>query len=355
MREAGAREDAFGKRLEGLRRERKGCCRPKLMENRASRGRLQEQIKGLEREQSDFSQLLGRMEDHIRDACCPLCGHDHGSLEVLQEEVEKRRARDAAADLRRRLALLKEAGEELEESLAEVRRNAAVQRKEVEELREEQQAREARIADFEDAVAKVGIPVQEPAVTIREINGRLAQERDNVEEMERTGAALQREVETASATIAELDREIEDGEKAVVETERELDDCRSQIRLLRGDRRAVEVSFDAKAATLREVGDRQMEELANMDVAVSEAAATLKEKTGAANGLRQRVAVVASTLDALRKEIGGRRRTVTETNARLAEFGLAVGAEDREVVHLLEEETKTNSQVAELLDFAEWR
>ena len=352
VREAGAREDAFGKRLEGLRRE-EGTLSSKLVENRASRGGLQERIEGLEREQSDVSRLLGRVEDHIRDACCPLCGHDHGSLEVLREKVEKRRARDAAADLRSKLALLKEAGQELEESVAEVRGNTAVQRKEVEELREEQQAREARMADFEEAVAKVGIPVQEPAVTIREINGRLAQEKDNVEEMERAGAALQREVEGVSTTVAELDREIEDGEKTVVERERELDDCRSQIRLLRGDRRAVEVSLDATAATLREVGDRQMEELTNMDVAVSEAVATLKERTGAANGLRQRVSAVASTLDALRKEISGRRRTVTETNARLAEFDLAVGAEGREVVHLLEEGTKTNSQVAELLDFAD--
>ena len=350
--EAGAREEALGERSEQLRRQEETVS-SRLVENRAARERLQEEIEALEREQSDTVQLLGRVEEHIRDALCPLCGHDHGSLEVLWEQVKKRRARDAAVDLRRRAGALKETGEGLERHLAQVRRDAAVQSEKRRELREQRQTREARIAAFEDVVGKVGIAAEAPTPTVDAINERWIQQKDRLKEVERVGAGLQVEVEDASATIAELDREIADGEKAVAETERELEECRGEIERLRGDRRATEVSLEARPTTLGEALERQVEELREIDVAVSEAAGAAKEGSGAVDGLRQRVSALKTALDGLKKEIGERRRTLTETNAGLTEFGLAVGAEYGEVMHLLEEKTKANSRLAELQDFAD--
>ena len=170
-----------------------------------------------------FSQLLGRVEDRIRDAFCPLCGHDHGSLDVLREQVEKQRVLDAAAELRRKLGLLREDGEELERSLGgSTGANVAAQSGEREELREEREAREARITGFVDAVGKVGIAPEEPAVASRELNDRWTRERDNVVEMERMGATSQMEVEGARTTITELDQEIGEGEKTIAEMERDL-------------------------------------------------------------------------------------------------------------------------------------
>ena len=84
-----------------------------------------------------------------------------------------------------------------------------------------------------------------------------------------------------------------------------------------------------------------------------EAAGVAKERRAAVNGLRQRLSTLETALDGLKKEMGARRRALTETNARLVEFGLAVGAEYKEVVNLLEEETKTNSRLEELRDFAD--
>ena len=352
VRRAGAREEELARQLEGWRKE-EGTLSSGLAENRTARGRLQEEIKVFERQQSEFSQLLGRVEDRLRDAFCPLCGHDHGSLEVLRDQVEKQRVLDAAAELRGKLGLLREDGEELERSLGEVRGNVAAQSREGKELREEREAREARIAGFVDAVGKVGIAAEEPAVTVREINDRWTQERHNVVGMERVGAASQMEVEGARTTIAELDQEIEEGEKTIVEMERDLENCRGEIGRLRGDRRAAEVSLDTEAATLREVGDRQMEELKRMDAAVAEAAGAAKERAGTVSGLRQRVSALATSLEGLKKEIGARRRTVTEAKARLTEFGLAGEAEGRDVTGLLEAETKATSRLAELLDFAD--
>ena len=352
VREAGAREEALGRGLQQLRRQEETLS-SRLVENRAARGRLHEEIEALEREQSDFSQLVGRVGEHIRDALCPLCGHDHGSLEVLLEEVEKRRARDAAGDLRGRAGALRKAGEDLERGVAEVRRDAAVQSEEGQELRKQRQTRETRIESFEDAVGKVGITAQELNVAAGAINERWAQQKDHLEKMERVGVGLQMEVEGANATIAELDREIEDGEKAVAETERELDDCRGQIERLRGDRRTAEVSLEAEPTTVGEAHDRQVDELREIDAAVLEAAGAAKERRGAGDGLRQRVSALGTALDGLKKDMGARRRALTETNARLAEFGLAVGAEYREVVDLLEGETKANSRLAELRDFAD--
>ena len=350
--ETNAREAAFRKRLEELRHEEETLSSG-FSQNRTARRSLEEQIEVLEREHKDASQLLGRVVEHIRDSLCPLCGHDHGTLEVLLERVKKRRATDTAGDLRRTMGLLKQAGAEFEQRLAEVRGSAAAQREEARKSRRQRQTAEARIAEFGEAVTKVGIPVQEPAVTVKDIRDRWDQERGNVGGTERLSAGLQVDVESASTAVAELDRELKDGEKAAIEIERELHDCRDRIERLRGDDRTTEVSFDTDATALREVEMRRMDELTKLDAAVLKASGDAKEKAGEIRGLRQKMSALATTLDGLKSELGVRTRTMTETNARLAEFGLAAGAEHGEVIHLMEEETKANSRLTELLDFAD--
>ena len=350
--EARAREETLGGQLEQLRRQEETLS-SRLVENRALQGVVREEIEPLEREQSNFSQLLGQIGEHIRDAVCPLCGHDHGSLEVLLEEVEKRRTRDAVGDLRAKAGALKKAGEDVERRLAELRRDVAVHSDEVQELRKQRERRETRIASFEDAVGRVGIAAQELKVAAGAINERWARERDDLERMERVSVGLQMEVKGAKAAIAQVEGEIEDGESAVAEAERELDDCREQLKRLREDRRTAEVSLGAEPTALGEAHDRQLGELRETDAAVLAAAGVAKERRAAVAGLRQKISALGTALGGLKKQMGERTRALTETNARLVEFGLAVGAEYKEVVDLLEDETKTNSRLEELRDFAD--
>ena len=345
-------EATVGGELEDLRRQEKALSST-LGQNREAQGRMKQDIEGLEREQSDFARLLARVEDHIRDALCPLCGHDHGSVDALRKQVEMRRTVDVAAALRSKIGLLRDAGEELERRLADVQRNAARNSEAVEESREERKARETRVVGFEEDVAKVGLTLKEPTVTMAEIDALGAEVRASVEKLERTDLASRAAVESMQTMMAELDRGIAAGEKTVVETKRELEDWRREIARLRGDDRAVQVSLDARAETVAEVGDLQIEELRRMETAVSKAVDTAKERRGAVNRLRQRVSVLATTVDALKKEVAARRRTVTETNGRLAEYGLLADVEDKEVVRLLEDETRANDHLAELRDFAD--
>ena len=352
VREAGAREEALASQLEQLRREEEALS-SQLVENGVARDGLREEIEALEREQSDLSQLLGRVGEHIHDAVCPLCGHDHGSLEVLLEEVGKGRARDAVGDLRGRAGALKKVGDGLERRLAEVRGDARVQSEEGQELRKRREGWETRIASFEDAAGRVGIAAEELRVTDEAINERRTRDKAHLEEMERVAVGSQVEVRDAKAAIAELEREIERARSAVTEAERELNDCRGQIERLRGDGRTAEVSLDAEPTTLGEAHERQLEELRATDAAVLEAAGGRRERRATVDGLRRRVSALGTALDGLKKEMGARKRVLTETNARLVEFGLAVGAEYKEVADLLEEETKTNSRLEELRDFAD--
>ena len=352
VREARARDEALVGELESLRRE-EGTLSSRLIQHNASRTTLLEQIESSEREQSVLSQLLGQVETHIRDGLCPLCGYNHGSTEVLRAQVEKRRVQDAVAGLRQQLVVLRESGEKLEKRLAEVRGNAAVQSKEAEKLRDERQTRERRIAGFEEALAKVGIAAAEPTATVGELNERWAQERANIEAMENTRAALWSEVEGGRERAGELSRQIENADQTILEMERELDNCRNQLETVRDDQRAAVVSLDAEATTLREDIDRQMEHLARTETAIADTADAAKENTDAVNALRKRASSLANTLDGLKKAVGTRRRAVAETNAQLLEFGLAVGAEEGQVAHLLEEETTVHRRLVELLEFAD--
>ena len=348
----GARQQRLGRRLEELRGEEEKLSARQL-ENEAAQVGLRERIEVVERERSELAGLLGRLEDYIGDGLCPLCGHDHGSIDVLRAQVGKRRALDEVSGPRRRLRELRDGGAELERGLARVREDWAAQHREAEELREERRMRDARIASFENATAKIDITVGEPAATEGEVRERWAKVRDGVVEMEHIDLASQIEVDEARGRVAELERAIEAGEKSIVDAERELEDCRSESERLRHDRRAEGVSLDAEAATLVAEGVQQMEELEKAEAAVSEAVSAAKERAVTVNGLRQRVAALAAARERLTREIGTRRKTVTATNARLAEFGLGEEAEEREVVRLLEEETKANSRLAELLDFAD--
>ena len=350
--EARAREDKLSTALEGLRGE-EGTLASRLARSRTSEARLDKQIAAVERERSDFSALLGRVEGYIRDARCPLCGHDHGSAEALRKQVGEQRSQDAAAELRERVIALKEAGKELAHRLAELREDAALQSSQGEELRERRRTREARIATVEEAIEQIDIAAKEPNLVIVEIGERWAHARGNAERLEGRGAVLRREVKSHSAMTGDLDREIEHEERAVVEMERELAEYRRRLGQLRGDRRALEVSLDADAATLQEGVDRASDELSKADVAVAEESGVAKESTEAVNALRRRATTLATTLDGLKKEIGARGITLREVNAQLREFGFAAGVETAEVVRLLEAETKTNGRLAELRDFAD--
>ena len=352
VQRAASREETLREELGGLG-DRERTLAGRLRQSRAERARIDAKLRDVEREQSEFSGLLGRLEEYIRDGLCPLCGHDFGSLEVLLERVERQRARDAGLELRRELAMAGESEEKLERQLSEVRETATEREREAKELRSQRQEATAHIAEFEGVLTEVGFSVQEPSKAIEEINERWVQERANISELERTDAALKMELEGRRTAVADVAQEVQEGERAVSEAERELRDCQARVERLRADDRAVTASLDTEAGTLREVEARRVEELKEVDLAVLDAVGAAREKSAEVDRLREEVSGRAAALDGVKEEVGARRRAAAETAARLAEFDLVVGTEYGEVAQLLEEEAKTRSRLAELLDFAD--
>lgn len=347
-----AQERSEASRLEDLAR-REGALAAALEGKHTALGGMQQQLEEIERDQTELAGWLARVQEHIQDAHCPLCGHDHGSLERLQRKVEERRSVDGAVGLRSELMRLREETKELERRRADARGHVAAQRAAVQEAEKGRAARQSRMAAFEEDLAAMGLSAGAPAEVMRGIEERRAQGKQRIQEAERRSADLQATIEKSKATIAELDSAIEAGQKALVDRERELDECRGEIRRLRADRRMDQVALDTEASQLEEASDRQGIELRRIELAVSEAVEVAKERSAAANTLRERVAALRSSLDGLKKDIATRRRTVAETNAQLAESGLGVGAGEDEVGRLLEKETRARGQLAELRDFAD--
>ena len=156
----------------------------------------------------------------------------------------------------------------------------------------------------------------------------------------------------AKAAIAELEREIEDARSAVSEAQRELEDCRGQIERLRGDGRTAEVSLDAEPTALGAAYERQLEELRETDAAVLEAAGSEREaRSGrwtATEGVRLGYCFGwVEEGDGRAKESGDRNERAT------GRIRLGCRSRVQEVADLLEEETKRNSQLEELRDFAD--
>ena len=347
-----ARERLEGDRLEDLIR-RESVLAAALEDKRAALGGMQQEIGEIQRKQSELAGWLAGAEEHIRDAQCPLCGHDHGSLDRLRRQVERQRTADGAVALRSGLARLREEVRELERGRVDAREQITAQNAAVEKAEKGRAAREGRIAAFGEDIKKIGLSTEEPEKVLRGLEERRAEANQRIEDAERRSADLQATVEKSKVVIADLDRGIEVGRKALVDTERELDECRGEIGRLRDDRRGDEVALDTEAAELEEASDRQLVELQRMEQAVSEAMEGARERGAAVGALQQRVAAGRNALDGLKRDIAARRRTVTETSARLAECGLNAGAGEDEVGRLLEQETRAQDRLVELRDFAD--
>ena len=345
-------ETARLRRLEELRTEWRSVA-PQLKAVGADQQRVEREIAEIERGRSDLAELMSGVEGYIADGHCPLCGHDHGSLEELVGRIEKRRVQEGAVGPRAELGRLREARKKLELRLTETRRSADGEGASVEELRTERAECAARIVAFEEAAGKLGLSVQEPAAVRGQIDARREQGENEIREMEGANRTFQEVLQRARTNIADVERKIEEAEKAAGEAELEADNCREGIAELRADRRADQLSLDTEPASLGELEKGDREELKRMEAAFGEAVEAARNSREVRDGRRQRVARLASSLGDLKREIGARRRTVAETRARLMEYGIAADADEAEVVRLLDKETKVNGQVAELGDFAD--
>lgn len=352
MTEIGLRQDLGRRRLEEVRREEE-VVSSELAANAASRAKAEQNLAELAREQEELSGLLSSLEVYARDACCPLCGHHHGSSEALLRRIRAQQPQEATGSLRRELKKLEASKGELEARLRKAAHDAQEEQRILLELRKEREERQARVTAFERKAETLGLPSQQIPVLLNDLRERQRQVRAEASELEGAVLPLQTELRAVRTSVVDLDRRIQRAEKEHSEAEGKLSEYRANAARLREDARAETLSLDTDAAALRESAENYGEGAARAASELSGAADAAGRRAEATVALEEQVATHSEALHALKKDLGTRRRILAETGARLSEFGLPANAGQTPVVSLLEEATRTNEKTIELRELAD--
>ena len=119
------------------------------------------------------------------------------------------------------------------------------------------------------------------------------------------------------------------------------------------DPRAAQVSLDAKPEELDELAERHANECAEIDATVLTALELLRRSNETVETRRPRIVSLANTVETVNAELSEQKRSVLDTQGRLAKFGLAEDVDEAAVLAVLKQETQLHSQLADLRDFAD--
>ena len=326
----------------------------RLVRNDAKQLKVQRQIAALEEQASELSRLSAEVERYVHDGCCPLCGHDHGTVDGLLTRIREARAEDVAPVQRDALAELRVERDEVTRRLEQIRQAVEEHGYSLQQLEEERGHRVARIARFEEAADRLGITAELGQET--SIGESIAAQRTQVAEAtaeeEERRLVLQEELERMGANVADIDRAIGEVEAMVEGARNRLESIRSEVGALRDDHRATRVSLDTDPATLVALDTRHQGELEGIESAFAEAKEAVKERRDAANHHRHKVSSLTAAVDDIGREIDALQEAVTDTKEGLMESGLEVDVDESEILRLLEEQTRESSQWMELQEFA---
>ena len=326
----------------------------RLRRNDTEQLEVERQIAAFEEQASELSRLSSEVERYVHGGYCPLCGHDHGTVDALLTRIRVARAEDGAPVQRDALAQLRVARDELNRRLEQIRQAVEARAYRLEQLEEERGHRVARIARFEEAADRLGITAelrQETSIG-ESIAGRRTQVGEATVEEEERRLVLQEELERIGANVADIERAIGEVEAMVGGARNKLVSIQSEVAALRDDHRATRVSLDTDPATLFALDARHQEELEGIESAFAEAKEAVKEGREAANYYRHKVSSLTSSIDDIGHEIDALQETVADTKEGLMESGLEVDVDESEILRLLEEQTRESSQWTDLKEFA---
>ena len=344
-------EDSLS-RVESLRRDEAEIF-DQLKGRAGKQSRLEYEIGRIDREQSELSQLLSRIQEQIDQSSCPLCGHDHGSPDDLRVHIAKHRNQDVAGSLRVELAYLRQDNEMSQNRLRDLQEAVEHESLGIERWEVERSECESRLTAFAEAVTRIGVLGEASLAMVDEIRARQRREQQEIDRVALVNQTLQEGLRQARSNVADVEARIAVLETALIEAQQEISNCGDEIAELRIDRRFDQLSLNMVSDELAYLDRRHRSQVVELEPAFAMA-------TEKANAIRstmsywlQQVDSLEAKIDTLGREIGARRETVVETTTRLAEHGLGTDADEESLVGILEMETKAQGRMADLGDFAD--
>lgn len=320
--------------LERLIEETSGDLDNARQEEELVAARLAEVSESWER----FLAASNEIRAFVTDSLCPLCGHDHGSVETLERAIEHRAeaALEGAGLLRRQFETISQRRQASERRQLELAGLVAEARTKLSRLlaaaERKTQDRKVAVADIERSLTLAGLPVVLEAEVLRRMQADVGAKIAGFDQEIRDDSAAERDEETRNAQLERaLAAKSSEGEQQN-RLAAELNDQITKVRTTLGagttgqeiaKHKADLVEIELLVKTLEKEQGQTQATLLELDRTNNDRAAEIA-------GIERRLQVVDAFLDSLDKELK------------------AVGA-SRDVRTILEIEKQTRHQLDDIV------
>ena len=343
-------EQAALRSLESLRMEERDLL-PQVTALSAEEARLSLQIAEVDKSQSELKKLLSRVQGHVRNGTCPLCGEDHGSKDELIRRIQKHADADAASGTRATLNGVRVRASQLAEQVAGNKQKQLTAGAQLSDLRNERGKLTAEVANFGKSAAKLDIVIDTSGPSLEEeLQARRSHVRLEI-------AALYRQVQEARVAIQAAQTFLSDATNLVAATSAEMDGKKvtlarqeEEMNRLRNDQRLTQLSLDIEPAKLAELEGLNLQHLNGLNGEVAKAEADAAEKGLQLRARRQESTSLKAEIEGLRNQLGNLQSAVTGITARLGESKVPLETSEDTLNALIAEEARAQAHLLALRD-----
>jgi len=317
----------------------------------AEEARLSRIIAEVDKNQSEFKNLLSQLQAHVRTGTCPLCGEDHGSKDELISRIQKHFNTDAASDARVELTNVLERAQKLSERVSNNKQKQRAAASQLTDLKKERARLDAEITQFSSAAVNFRIVPDESSTYPREqLQKRLKGVNQEIEELSQKvqeTAVAEEEARTSLVNtrglIEALMAKVADQKSALTQLQEDVSRLRSELGL-------TQLSLDVDDKQLLELERLNRLNLAEFKTEMATAQAETVKRKNEISALRQEIASLKTKISALRTEVANVQKTMTQITARLVESNLPADADEEMLVSLIKEESRAQAQISLLLE-----
>jgi exonuclease SbcC len=325
---------------------------PQISKAREESARLTRQVNEADKNQGELKVLLSQIQSYIESGTCPLCGEDHGAKNELLSRVQRNLQSDSAGSARIDLGVVREKISRLERDLADVKEKQQSTTDQIAVMKREQLALDTQINDFLREVADVGFLSDAPS-NLAAFLDQIAKDIENEisvlkSQLRNTNDSLEtlksKFVATQDALSKELHEEAE--KKALFIRNAE------ELSSLRNDSRWKQFSLDI--ADDQRVNEEQglSAQLTQIRAEMGNAQTALPKLKEQHAGFRQTHTAFKDQAQVLRTSLIALQKSIAQTVVKLEEAKIPTGITREQILELVAQETRHQSQLTALRDSA---
>ena len=311
------------------------------------------QVKSVEKAQSQQRQLLSKIQSYVRSGTCPVCGQDHGTVEMLLDRIAMQVPTDSASTARNALSSIQRDTKEVSANRSSnVARQRSTARK-LTILRSDRTRLTQQIAAFEKRAIEFGVDVHDAHA---DPTHGFARQRDGIvkviEKLERTAGQNEPEIRAARQAVEAAQRLATGRRDEVIAQRRLLSDVKERIARFREDSRVGQENIDAPAREIEENARAVREDLKDATDVCVMAEKELARQTDLLEACRIKVRSVQTVLSSLQEKATRLRTSRNEMSDRIRREGLPDDTSESTLVALISEMANDQAKSAELSDTA---